>query len=66
MDIERELSKMDFSGKSKIKESLRGRLLSELRASRELSLDELDGVVAAAGHARLTNNQPDELGKKRI
>lgn len=48
MDIESKLSKMDFSGKSQIKESLRERLLGELRVSRELTLDELDDVVAAA------------------
>lgn len=62
MDVERELSKMDFSGKSRIRERLRQQLLTELRTNHELSLDELDGVVAAGNpHVQ---SKADENGKK--
>lgn len=51
MDIERKLSGLDFSSKSKIKASLWQRLETEWensRRSKEMSLDDLD-MVAAAG-----------------
>lgn len=51
MDIERKLSELDFSSKSKIKASLWQRLETEWQSSRhskELSLNDLD-MVAAAG-----------------
>lgn len=69
MDIERELSKIDFSAKSQIKESLRERLLAELRASRELSLDELDEVAVAGKWLKCGNDyqvSPEDPKLRRI
>lgn len=44
-DIEQQLMQMDFSSKSKVKDSLKERLLARMEGS--LSLEELDSVVAA-------------------
>lgn len=46
MDVERKLEMMDFSKMSKVRDSLKNKLLGEYR--NELSMDELD-LVAAAG-----------------
>lgn len=46
IDIEQQLMQVDFSSNSKIKDSLKEKLLA--RMSDELSLDELD-LAAAAG-----------------
>lgn len=45
MDIEKTLQTTDFSQYSKVKESLRLKLLSQ--QDNELSMDELDNVTAA-------------------
>lgn len=44
-EIEQQLTKMDFSSKSKVRDSLKERLLARMEGS--LSLEELDSVVAA-------------------
>lgn len=51
MDMERKLSEMDFSSRSKVKASLWQKLEAEWensKGSKEMSLDDLD-MVAAAG-----------------
>ncbi len=45
MDMEMKLAAMDFSRFSKVKESLHGKLLREMRS--ELSFEDLDQVAAA-------------------
>lgn len=68
MDIEREYSTVDFSRFSKVKESLRTRLLQERKKAApsplgkvELDLDDLDYVAAAGtGTPPWPNDQWDK------
>ncbi len=49
MNIEHELQTTDFSKFSKVKDSLKSRLLDMRAQKRELSWDELDNLAAAGG-----------------
>ena len=56
MDIEKELREIDFSPLSKIKESLRLRLLNELDKKIELSDDDLEFLAAAGSNQKIFHN----------
>ena len=47
MDIEKELREIDFSGLSKIKESLFQKLMADRAARIELDMDEMEYATAA-------------------
>ncbi len=49
MNIEHELQTTDFSRFSKVKDSLKSRLLDMRSQKRELSWEELDNLAAAGG-----------------
>jgi len=53
LDIEKELREIDFSPLSKIKESLRLRLLKELDKKIELSDDDLEFLAAAGNNQKI-------------
>jgi len=57
LDIEKELHEIDFSPLSKIKESLRLRLLKELDKKIELSDDDLEFLAAAGNNQKIFSNQ---------
>ena len=59
MNIEQELKEMDFSGLSKIKESLFAKLMEDRTRRVELSEDDLEFLAAAGNNLRRFDSEKD-------